>query len=145
MNHFDRIKKSLRPHINTTMFFFFFSSSNPVTITTPHSYQSLPLSNTVYVFINKCDWLLSGTWPMAWSAPSVTPAPNGHCAGTFQPSPRSKLHLSWPWPLAATIDWKRVEGAQWYWLKPMQLFLQICLCAAGSAWFSPSDTKPHDI
>lgn len=45
------------------------------------------------------------------------------------------------WPLAATIDRMCVEGALWYWLKPMQLFLQICLSAAGSTWFSPSDTK----
>lgn len=44
------------------------------------------------------------------------------------------------WPLAATIDWKCVEGALWYWLKPSYI-LQICLSAAGSAWFSPSDTK----
>lgn len=59
MNHFDRIKESLRLHINPMMFFFWF----PVTITTPHSYQPLPLSNTVYVFINKM--LLVAKWHMA--------------------------------------------------------------------------------
>lgn len=73
MNHFDRIKESLRPHINPMMFFFFFLV--PVTITTPYSYQPLPVSNIVYVFINKM--LLVAKWHMAHGliCPQHNPCP----------------------------------------------------------------------
>lgn len=80
-----------------------------------------------------------GPWP---GLPPASPLPRMVIAlAHFSRLPEANDICHGNDPLPQRSTWKPVEGAQWSWLKPMQLFLQIRLCAAGSAWFSPNDTK----